>query len=79
MTRVDLNIAGFRRYRRSPEVAAMLKERGLAIAARAGDGMAVQTVIGANRARVTIRTATYDAMVAEATDRSLSRALDAGR
>lgn len=56
-----------------------LEEAGAAIAAAAGDGVEVETFIGRNRARVTVRTATYKAMLDEAQNRTLTRAIDAGR
>lgn len=64
---------------RSPEVRADLEARARRIAAAAGPGMEVDVEVGAKRARASVRTATYEAMRAEATDRALSRALDAGR
>lgn len=64
---------------KSPEIQADLLARGNRIAGAAGDGIEVEPTIGRNRARVTVRTATTDARIAEATDRTLTRAIDAGR
>lgn len=58
----------------------VLIEKGRRLAAAAGPGMEVDTDDeGRNRARVTVWTATIEARVAEATDRSLTRAIDAAR
>lgn len=67
------------RLLKSDAVLSDLTARGARIAAAAGDGHEVEPFVGATRARVTVRTATPAAMVAEARDRALTRALDAGR
>lgn len=77
--RIKLNSQGVRDLLRSREVQADLERRGHAIADAAGPGHRVESSIGPNRARVAIITDTTEAAVAEATDRSLTRALDAGR
>lgn len=77
--RVELNRAAVRDLLKSPEVLADLERRAEAIAAAAGEGMEVDSQIGSNRARASVRTATFEAMRAEATERRLTRALDAGR
>lgn len=65
---------------RSDGVRADLIARARRVAAAAGPGMEVDTDDeGRNRARVTVWTATIEAMVAEARDRSLTRAIDAAR
>ena len=56
-----------------------LQRRGEAVAAAAGPGHEVETYIGRNRARVTVRTATYAARMKEARYRNLSRAFEAAR
>jgi hypothetical protein len=56
-----------------------LLRRGRLIAESAGDGFEAEGGPGANRYRVTVFTATPEAMRREATDRVLVRALDAGR
>lgn len=73
------NGAAFQAVMKSPEVAANLRRRAEAIAARAGAGHEVQSFTGRTRARVTVRTVTREARLAEAQDRNLSAALDAGR
>jgi hypothetical protein len=60
-------------------VASDLDRRARAIAAAAGDGMEADSGTGPNRARASVRTVTREAMEAEATDRALTRAVDAGR
>lgn len=60
-------------------VRAELERRAQAIAAAAGEGMEASVEIGANRVHASVITATPDAMIAEAADRALSRALEAGR
>lgn len=76
---VELNRAGVRDLLRSEEVRAELERRARAIASAAGEGFEVETFKGRNRYRVQVRTATELARRAEATDRTLTRALDAGR
>jgi hypothetical protein len=78
-TRIVLNRAGVKALLRSAEVQADLRRRGQAIASAAGVGHRVESQVGPNRARVAVITETPEAMVAEATERKLSRAVDAGR
>lgn len=77
LTRLELT--GVDDLLKSPEVLADLRRRANAIAAAAGEGHEVDVRVGARRARASVRTATFDAMRAEAKDRTLTRALDAGR
>lgn len=56
-----------------------LRARAERIASAAGPGMEVEVTVGATRARAVIVTATTEARIAEATDRVLTRSLDAGR
>lgn len=77
--RFDLNRKGVRELLRGPEVQAELRQRAQRIAAAAGPGHEVQMWVGRNRARATVRTATWQARHAEATTRALTRAIDAGR
>lgn len=56
-----------------------LLERAERIAAEAGDGNAVEEGGSRARARYVVVTETEDAMLAEARDRNLTRAFDAGR
>lgn len=77
--RVQLNRAGVRELLRSSEVRADLERRASAIARAAGDGMETDSEVGPNRARASVRTATSEAVKAEAEHRSLTSAIDAGR
>ena len=76
--RVVLNRKGIAELLRSKEVRSDLYTRGKAIAAAAGEGHEVALNVH-KRARVSIRTVTPEAMESEATDRTLTRSLDAGR
>ena len=77
--RIVLKHKGMRQLLRSPEVLADLKRRAESIAAAAGSGMEVSAMVGRNRARSSVITATSEARNAEATSRALTRAIDAGR
>jgi hypothetical protein len=77
--KVKMNKEGVRALLKEPGVVADLQRRGHNIAAAAGPGHEVQTFIGKNRARVTVRTATDAARRGEAKYRYLTRALEAGR
>ena len=77
--KVALNRAGVRALLRSPEVEADLLARAERIAAVAGEGFEASAVVGATRARASVITATTDARLTEARDRTLTRAIDAGR
>lgn len=77
--RIVVNRKGIRELLRSTEVQRDLQRRAESIAAAAGPGHAVETEVGPNRARAAVVTDSIDAMVAEATSRNLTRALDAGR
>lgn len=79
VTRLVFRSAGFREILRSPRVLADLEARGQRIAAAAGPGVGVQARVGSNRARVTVATETREAAEAEAVDKSLTRAIGAGR
>lgn len=79
LVRVVLNHDGIAELLKSAEVQADLEERGKRIAAAAGDGVEVERFVGQARARVIVRTATTEARLAEASDRALTRAIDAGR
>jgi hypothetical protein len=77
--KIVLNRKGIRELLRSREVEADLRRRAENIAAAAGPGHVVDSEIGPQRARASVRTDTIDAMIGEATSRDLTRALDAGR
>lgn len=76
---VKLNRKGVREILRSQRMADELERRANNIAASAGEGHTVDTTVGRARARSAVLTDTFDAMLSEATDRTLTRAIDAGR
>ena len=78
-TRIKLNLAGFRKLRRSPEVMADLEKRARRIADAAGPGHAGEVTKGRTRALGMVWTDTHEARRGEAANRSLTRAIDAGR
>lgn len=77
--RIELNSKGVRQLLHDPGVLADLERRAKRIAAAAGEGMETDSDAGGTRARAVVITATRDAQRAEATDRALTRAVDAGR
>lgn len=77
--RIEFNYKAFDVIRKSKGVQADLKERADRIAEAAGPGVEVTTTLGAHRARASVMTMTYDAMESEAKDKTLSRAIEAGR
>lgn len=79
--RFDIEVSGFDEFRRSQAVNDALVAAGQRIAEAAGGApdFEVEQRMSKSRARVLVRTATPDGMRAEATDRALTRALDAGR
>jgi hypothetical protein len=81
MAKVDVKMsaAGARAILKSGEVQAFLKAKADRIAAAAGAGFESSSMVGPNRARASVITATAKARRAEATNRSLTRAIDAGR
>ncbi|MFB7798936.1 hypothetical protein [Isoptericola sp. NPDC056134] len=80
--RLKLNHKNIRALLRSEPIRADIERRARAVAAAAGGeekGFEVDVRVGSNRVRASVRTATREAREAEATDRTLTRALDAGR
>lgn len=77
--RIVLNRAGVRQLLKGSEIQGDLKGRADRIAAAAGEGFVSDIGVGGSRARAEVVTDTFEAMRAEATDRALSRAIDAGR
>ena len=77
--RIKLNKKGVVALLTSPEVTRDLASRGKKIADAAGDGVEATTTRNKDRAVVFVRTETYEAKKAEAADRALTRAIDAGR
>lgn len=79
LTKVVITPGAIPRLLKEPGVQADLMRRGRAIQTAAGSGHEVDLNIESVRASVIVYTATIDAMIAEATDRTLTRAIDAGR
>lgn len=80
-----LNHAGVRKLLRSEGMRAHLEQRAQRIAkaadeaAGADGGHEVRTEIGPNRARAVVVTTSSEAIHGEATQRTLTRSIDAGR
>lgn len=77
--RIEVNSAGVQALLKSDEVQALLKAKADRIAAAAGEGMEATSHVGRTRARASVITATRAARKAEAVDRALTKAIDAGR
>lgn len=77
--RIEMNKDGFQELLKSEPIRADLDRRARAIAAAAGDGMLARSSIGTTRARAQVITDSLDAKLAEAKDKSLTKAIDAGR
>lgn len=77
--KIKLNNAAMRQLLRSEEVQNDLGDRADNIAMAAGPGMEVEVKTGRTRARAMVWTGDFDAIRAEATDRVLTQAIDAGR
>lgn len=79
MGKLKLNKAGVRQLLKSPEMQAVMTARAKRIAAAAGPGHAVEPDNTGDRARATVVTRSYAAKKAEAKNRNLTRAIQAGR
>lgn len=77
--RIEINSAGIQALLKSEEVQSLLMAKAQRIAAAAGEGMEASSMVGKTRARASVITATRAARKAEAVDRSLTKAIDAGR
>lgn len=77
--RVRINNRALAALLKGDEVKTDLDDRAARIAAAAGEGMETDGEVGRQRYRASVRTADVEAMKAEAKDRALSRAVDAGR
>ncbi|MDO5676509.1 MAG: hypothetical protein Q4G35_03260 [Propionibacteriaceae bacterium] len=73
--RVEFNSAGFRAVLRSSGALGLTASMARKIAGRAGDGFEARSSMGNNRARSVVIATTREAMVAEAEDKALTRAL----
>lgn len=80
--KIELNKAGVRQLLTSPEVVADIARRAASIAATAsgsGGEFGHDVVVGKSRAHGMVWTDDFDAILAEAKNRSLTRSIDAGR
>lgn len=77
--RVELNSKGVQQLLKSREMQALVNARAKRIAAAAGPGHAVEPDNSGDRARASVVTRSYAAKKAEAKDRTLTRAIQAGR
>lgn len=78
-TRIRFNYKGFDEVRRSEGVRADLAARAQRIASAAGPGFETKATLNPGRAGVLVYADTHEAMVAEAEDKALTRAIDSGR
>lgn len=79
VVKIKVNKQAVRQLLRSNEVLAELERRATNIAVAAGPGMEVDSELGKTRARASVRTATPEAVRAEAKHRALTQAIDAAR
>lgn len=79
MGRIDTHTDAVRALLKDRGVVRDLERRGHRIAAAAGPDHEVQTWLGRNRARVTVRITTKGAAVRESRTHALVRAVDAAR
>ena len=77
--RLKLNRSAVRELLRGAEIQADISARAERIAAAAGDGFEADHEVGRNRARSSVRTVTHEGRYLEATERTLTRSIDAGR
>ena len=77
--RIEHNSKGFAALMKSNSVMSDIEARGARIAAAAGEGFEVNSTRNRDRSVVFVRTETTEARRAEAEDRALTRAIDAGR
>jgi len=79
VTKLVFKTAGFRKILRSGAALADVSRRAKSMASAAGEGVGVQVSTGANRVRATVATETLEAARNEATNKTLTRAIGAGR
>lgn len=79
VAKFERNSAEIEKLLRSPAVMAECKRRADNIARAAGPGFRTAAEQGTGRARAVVWAGTYEARKAEANDRALTRAIDAGR
>jgi hypothetical protein len=77
--RFELDSNGVKALLRSEPVRAEIERRANAIAEAAGPGFEASVRVGANRVHGSVYATTVEAMLAEANEQALTRAIDAGR
>lgn len=77
--KIKINHDAVRQLLTGGDIETIMVGLGRKIASAAGEGVEVKSWVGRNRVRVTVRTATPEAMLDEAKNRSLTRAVGAGR
>lgn len=77
--KLEFNRVGFNAVRHDPAIVADIRRRAEAIAAAAGDGFEVIDTDNPGRAGAMVVANTFEARRAEATDKVLTKAIDAGR
>lgn len=78
-TKIELKRAGLAKKLKSKDIEAAAMDRARKIAAAAGPGYEATSMVGSNRARASVRTATYAARKDNSRRGSLLRAVGAGR
>ena len=79
MADLEINRAAVRALLQSPEMQDEVYRRARRIADEAGPGFEADVQVGRTRARAMVKSTDFQSMRAEATDRALTRAIDAGR
>lgn len=77
--RIELNSAGVAELLKSGAMLAAVDGAARRMAAAAGPGYEASSKVGSRRALAQVRAATTEARRREATDRRLTRSIDAGR
>jgi hypothetical protein len=79
VAKIELNRRGIAQLLKEPGTFSAVTGIAARIASAAGPGMETRSDKGGTRVRAAVVTATFEAMYAEATNRTLTRAIDAGR
>lgn len=79
ISKIEFDYKAFNAYRRSPEVQDEISKRVNAIAAAAGEGFEAEMKVIPQRAIGVVKSTTYQAKRAEAEDKVLTHAIEAGR
>lgn len=79
VVKIKINHGAVRQLLTGGDIETIMIGLGRKIAAAAGEGVEVSSWVGRNRVRVTVRTATPEAMLDEAKNRTLTRAVGSGR